>query len=83
MKKPKESELYTSASIIKRAMLSKILIPPDDPVFKYEYNQLALKDRDLRKKFHQEIKACCSYYSNTKKRMKAFVPFGDVQLKTM
>jgi len=31
-----------------------------------------LKDRDLRKKIYAEIKACKSYYNNTKKRVKNF-----------
>ena len=83
MKRPREVDLFSIAAIIKRALQSKLNIPPDDPVFKYEYNQLVMKDRELRKKIHSEIKACRSYYNNPKKRIKAFVPIDDKVLIKM
>ncbi len=53
---------------------------PDDPVFRYEFHSLLLKDKELKKKVYSEIKACKSYYSNPKKRVKNFV-LDDKTLK--
>jgi hypothetical protein len=70
--KPREMDLFSPNSIIKMANGLKLVISNDDPIFKYEYHSLVLKDRDLRKKIYAEIKACKSYYNNTKKRVKNF-----------
>lgn len=72
MRKPREVDLFSPAALIKRAILSKLAIPPDDPVFRHEYNYILLKDRDFRKKIYSEIKACRSYYNNQKQRGKNF-----------
>lgn len=37
---------------------NKFIISFDDPVFKYEYNELFLKDRDYKKRFYSEVKVC-------------------------
>jgi len=70
--KPREMDLFSPNSIIKMATGLKLAIQSEDPIFKYEYHTLVLKDRDLRKKIYAEIKACKSYYNNTKKRVKNF-----------
>jgi len=66
MKKPRGAELFSPAAFIKRALVSKLAIPPDDPVFRHEYNYIILRDRDFRKKIFAEIKACRNYYHNQK-----------------
>ena len=70
--KPRDMDLFSPSSIIKMALGLKLSMQNDDPIFKYEYHTLVLKDRDLRKKIYAEIKACKSYYNNTKKRVKNF-----------
>jgi hypothetical protein len=64
MKKPRGADLFSPAAFIRRALVSKLAIPPDDPVLKHEYNHIILRDRDFRKKIYAEIKACRSYYHN-------------------
>src|SRR5665647_208313 len=39
----------------------KFIISFDDPVFKYEYNQLYLNDREYKKRFYSELKVCRHY----------------------
>lgn len=45
----------------------KFIISFDDPVFKYDYNQLFLKDSDSRKKFYGEVKVSLLYMRKKKK----------------
>lgn len=46
---------------------NKYIIPPDDPVFKYDYNYLFLKDKESRKKLYNEIKVCKNYSKKQRK----------------
>ena len=39
----------------------KFVISKYDPVFKYEYNTLFLKDKDTKRKFYAELKGCKNY----------------------
>jgi hypothetical protein len=48
-------------SLVKKPF-QKIVIPPDDPVFKFEYNFLYLKDKELRKKLYIDFKTCSAYF---------------------
>ena len=44
----------------------KFIIPPDDPVFKYDYNYLFMRDKESRKKVINEIKVCKNYAKKRK-----------------
>ena len=54
----------------------KFIIPPDDPVFKYDYSQIFLKDRDAKKRFYNEYKVCRTYY-----KKKSRLGFDEKTLK--
>lgn len=39
----------------------KFIIPPDDPVFKYEYSYLFFKDKECKRKYYTDFKLCKAY----------------------
>mmetsp|Transcript_27309 Transcript_27309/g.26349 ORF Transcript_27309/g.26349 Transcript_27309/m.26349 type:complete len:182 (+) Transcript_27309:238-783(+) len=45
----------------------KFIISFDDPVFKFEYPELYLKDGDYRKRFYSEYKVCLAYMKGKKR----------------
>lgn len=45
----------------------KSSIPANDPVLKFEHNELYLKDRDSRKKLINELKLCQTYVKRKKR----------------
>ncbi|CDW71955.1 UNKNOWN [Stylonychia lemnae] len=55
----------------------KFIIPPDDPVFKYDYNYLFFKDRETKKRFYTEYKVCKGYF-----KRKARLSLDDKTAKT-
>ena len=66
MKKPRQVEIISPASLIKRAIQNKLAIAQDDPAHRQDYNCLVLKDKDLKKRVYSEIKSCRTYYNNQK-----------------
>lgn len=57
----------------------KFIIPPEDPVFKYDYNYLFFKDRDAKKTFYNEYKMCKAYIKRRNKKL----CFSDKQMRTL
>ena len=46
--------------IVKRPF-HKFIISFDDPVFKYDYNELYLKDREYKKRYYSELRVAKLY----------------------
>ena len=40
----------------------KFIIPPDDPVFKYDYSYLFFKDKESKRRFYSDYKLCKAYF---------------------